>query len=176
MAPAAGMLLARRLERSGLGLSRGLLLGAFLPALALALLPARADYRLANSARSAARQVMERHGPEPGQVWFLGHWGFQYYMEQLGGRPVDVRDLELAPGDLVVLPTNNTNLFELPEQALGETTSLTLETSGWGGTMHPHHSGFHSDVWGPLPYSFGRVPAETYWLRRVITGVHTRAR
>ncbi len=37
-------------------------------------------------------------------VWFVGHWGFQYYCERVGMRPVVPGRSVLVPGDVLVLP------------------------------------------------------------------------
>ena len=89
MLPAVAMLLVRRLERRESpgnpgGIERlGVPLGF---SLMIGLLVAQADYRQANSARTAA-WFFNRESPAKSKVLcFEGHWGFQYYMEQLGQR------------------------------------------------------------------------------------------
>ena len=59
-----------------------------LAAAILSMLIAAADYRQANCARAAARLYQQRFGAEARNVCFLGHWGFQYYMEQSGREAV----------------------------------------------------------------------------------------
>ncbi|MFO0937014.1 MAG: hypothetical protein U0798_10925 [Gemmataceae bacterium] len=39
-----------------------------------------------------------------GTVWFNGHWGFQYYCERAGMKPVDCDVSLLEPGDWLVFP------------------------------------------------------------------------
>jgi hypothetical protein len=39
-----------------------------------------------------------------GTGYFIGHWGFQYYAEQSGMRPLAPARTELRPGDWIVLP------------------------------------------------------------------------
>lgn len=43
-------------------------------------------------------------GPAGSTVWCLGKWGFHYYCERAGMRPVVAEQSVLAPGDLLVLP------------------------------------------------------------------------
>jgi hypothetical protein len=43
------------------------------------------------------------------QVWCSGHWGFHYYCEHAGMRPVVPGSSQLAPGDLMVAPTTPTS-------------------------------------------------------------------
>jgi hypothetical protein len=52
----------------------------------------------------AAAVTAER--PAGSTVWFAGHWGFQYYCERAGMRPVVPGQSVLAPGDLLVLPVH----------------------------------------------------------------------
>ena len=39
--------------------------------------------------KKAANEIMAVYKNEKRQVWFQGHWGFQYYMESLGAIPLD---------------------------------------------------------------------------------------
>jgi hypothetical protein len=41
-----------------------------------------------------------------GDVWYVGHWGFQYYAEQAGMKPVVPRSSRLKPGDWIVVPND----------------------------------------------------------------------
>jgi 4-amino-4-deoxy-L-arabinose transferase-like glycosyltransferase len=42
--------------------------------------------------------------PGDARIWFTGHWGWQWYAERNGFSGVDVRQLELAPGDFLIIP------------------------------------------------------------------------
>lgn len=74
------------------------------------LLEARAEQ---GAVEEAARQIRERG--DGGRVWFVGHWGFQYYAERAGMTPISAYDASDAPiaipprsrlreGDWLVLP------------------------------------------------------------------------
>jgi hypothetical protein len=92
--PAAGILLARRLDTLGIASVKRLQAEVALALLASGLLSfwiAQADADWANSAKQAAFVLRQRTRNETGTVWFQGHWGFQYYMEQLGMPPFDYR-------------------------------------------------------------------------------------
>ena len=168
MAPAFGILLARRVEQRRLSLGAGSEvwskpLMALIPAVLVALWVTHADYRLANSARTAAVVAHEKLKSRPGRVWFVGHWGFQYYMESYGGRPIDLHGTPIATGDVVVLPRNNTNLAPLPRERLYPLEQIDLPAGCWGSTICPEMGAcFYSSVWGPLPFVFGPVPREQY--------------
>ena len=59
---------------------------------------AQAEKVLAERAAAVVR-------PEPGEtVWFNGHWGFQYYCDRAGMKPVVPGQSALKPGDWLVYP------------------------------------------------------------------------
>jgi hypothetical protein len=98
LAPAAAILLARRLQTmAGSFRENAWSWCPLLPAAAIALNLAVADQRVANAARTAARQIAEQYQPAGHPLWFEGHWGFQYYMDKLGGQPVDCERSRLLP-------------------------------------------------------------------------------
>ncbi len=164
MVPAVGILLARRLEQNILtgwktrprGAAIGLAAGAM-----LALLVTQADFCLALAVRQSAQQAGVKHGREPGALWYQGHWGFQYYMDALGALPLDIKHSALKPGDILVVPENNTSLF--PVNSETATLRETITVSGprrlttWS---TPAGAGFFAAAEGPLPFAFGRVPPE----------------
>ncbi len=45
-----------------------------------------------------------RGGAPSGQVWYVGHWGFQYYCEREGMKPLIAKQTVARAGDYVVLP------------------------------------------------------------------------
>lgn len=159
MAPAAGILMMRRLQTRGYARA-SLMLPLALSAL-LALTVARADYQFANSQRAVAYAIHERQ--TEGTVWFAGHWGFQYYMQRLGARPLDENTTEYVLGDLLVIPSNNPYPNEPPE-------GVTAERGGypgpqWLSTMsRVKQTGFHAAMYGPVPYGLGLTTPEYYFL------------
>ena len=133
-----------------------------LPGLAVALAVTLADARHATSARAAAAEIAPRY-QDAGTLWFQGAWGFQYYMEAAGAQRVDGVDDVLAPGDVLVTPQNNTNLFTLPAAAGRVIESAEFPVLSWITTQNEQAgAGFHSDRWGPLPFIVGSAPRETY--------------
>lgn len=169
MIPAVSLLLIRRLEARDFfreWRSTRLLLGPLGVSLLIALLVARADYRLADSARTAASFMTQKLGVAPGAIWFEGHWGFQHYMEKLGAKALDRHDLHLSSNDLIVVPTHNSYLFPLPEDQVEPWSEHEFTASKWLSTMSAG-AGYYSDGWGPLPYVFCPAPAEQYVVFRV---------
>lgn len=172
MAPAAALLAARRLQARyrDLDTNRRLRLW-LLPAAAVSLLVAWGDAQLANSARTAAQVIHERYESEAGPIWFEGHWGFQYYMQRYGHRPLDLAVPQVEAGDLIIIPENNSNVKKLsPDQvALVEVLEFPLPLRIT--TMHPQvGAGFYACGKGPMPFGIGEVPPERYFVFRVKQG------
>jgi hypothetical protein len=163
MAPAAGILLARRLESRGganeaiaAGGRRHIVIGLAASAL-LALLVAGSDFVLAVAVRQSARQTYERYGHGGQTVWFQGHWGFQYYLAEMGGQAQDKRHPGFRDGDVLAVPLNNTNLDPpaAPRDAFYVNGPQFLtDMNLYAG------AGFYSSSDGPLPFIFGHVPPE----------------
>ncbi len=172
LAPITGILVVRGLERPaarGAATTAGTALRwvALAPGLALGFGVALADQRLANSARDAAAALSARHGAGD-TPWFLGHWGFQWYMQEAGARPVDLEEGTLAPGAILFVPENGSGIPDVPWQAVTVLEELALPIDGWISTMSVHtRAGFHASVHGPLPFALGPVPPERYRAVRV---------
>lgn len=165
----AGILIARRLESRARASRRKrpvtlIPLGA---AMIVSLAVTYADCRFANTARVAAATIREKY--PNARVSFQGHWGFQYYMEQLGMKAVDVQHPELATGDIVVVPTTNTNIYPMPRDWTKVRDTVTVPSSGWLATMNSHvGAGFYADVFGPLPFAAGSIPSEQFTVYQVV--------
>jgi hypothetical protein len=168
MVPAVAILLLRRIET--VGEFKPLPFAWFLGgAAALSLLVARAEYQLANSARAAAVEIKNKFGQTAATtIWFQGHWGFQYYAEANGLLAFDSTHPPSHPGDLIVLPFNNTNLVAIPKESVERVTAIEVPASRWVATMsRPLGAGFYMDILGPLPFAFGAVPPEKYYVLRL---------
>src|SRR5437762_5996700 len=159
MAPAVMILLLRRFTASGA--SNGhTLWWPLLPAALVSLLVTTADYKFANTAQLASSYFQNRFRTEPGTVWFEGHWGFQYYMEQWRAKPVDQNERGIFSGDLIIIPMNNTNI-SLPATP-GRMEQVTFPQFLLATMSLETGAGFYSSRWGPLPWVFARIPPEPY--------------
>ena len=168
MVPAVAILLLRRSEV--VRMSANLRLTWLFGAVAIfSLLITLADYRLADSARAAATKIRSKFRiPSSATVWFQGHWGFQYYAQGYGFRAFDSTNTRTRPGDLMVLPFNNTNLKPIPESTFEHIEMIELPVFPWIATMgRAVGAGFYTDIVGPLPFSFGAVPPEKYYVIRL---------
>jgi hypothetical protein len=127
---------------------------------------AHADGELARSARDASEIIRRRAGGQV--VWFEGHWGFQYYMERWGARPLDVKTTLCMPGDILVVPRNNSSPYDVPDGTVSEIERLQLWQPELVATMDwKLGAGFYSDVWGALPFRFGVGSVDQYDVYRV---------
>jgi hypothetical protein len=160
MGPAVAILLARRLERNRHLLPAGIKL-SFVASASLSLLAAHADFQQAETARQMTQQICRCYGTASARVWFQGHWGFQYYMQLAGAWPVDLRKLELIPGDILVVPEGNSNDPRIDLKIAALDCEVSLPDFPWFATHNASvGAGFYSSFWGPLPFAFGSVPAE----------------
>jgi len=173
MFPAFGVLVGRRLERlesaDAPGSYKRMVL-PLIPSLIISLLVVWSDYRLADTVRRAADVVSVKYAGIAGSLWFQGHWGFQYYMEEKVGKPINALQLTVAPltlarGDMVIVPSNNYCNYHIPGELLGLVGTTRFASSRWLSTMSdPLKAGFYSDErWGPLPFAFGHVSDEEYY-------------
>jgi 4-amino-4-deoxy-L-arabinose transferase-like glycosyltransferase len=168
MAPAVGILLVRQIGRpTGEGYGRIVPRWMYLPligGMVLSILVCRSDYLLAQASRRAAEVISKRFETYAGGIWFQGHWGFQYYMEKEGAMALDQSEPVVGVGGIIVTPLNNTNTRSLSEETAQLGKVFEFKTCSWLTTMSPLlGAGFHSDMWGPLPYVIGRVEPETYY-------------
>ncbi len=165
MAPAVGILLARRRDQNDLAGRKtrtGILAIGLAASATLAFLVAQADFLLAHAVRQCVREVSARFEPGGTTLWFQGHWGFQYYLQAAGASPFDLKLSTLKPGDRLIVPANNTNLLPLkPEKAVLQETIIVPGPYLLATWNQPTGAGFYSSAWGPLPFALGDVPAES---------------
>ena len=159
LVPPAAVLVARGMSMSNL---RRPLLAIALGA-GIALVAAWGDATIARADRAAALDFARRSKDYSGNRWFMGHWGFQWYMEQQGIRAIDAARNVIEPGDLIFVPIINTNLIELPEPAVRRIDELSLPGFTWATTADRRlGAGFYSNLIGPLPLVIGCAEARRY--------------
>jgi hypothetical protein len=171
--PALAILVARQFERvTGPAWLRWVPVGISGP---VALLVTMADAQFAASARTAARQISAKYvAPPDGQLWFQGHWGFQYYLQRAGWLPVDFAQANTKIGDWVATPYNNVKILLLPDEYVAAVEEWPVSTCFWVATQHPDTgAGFHANQLGPLPFYFGPVPPESYQVQRLAKPIPT---
>jgi len=166
MAPATAILVVRHL---GLFQNLGALKYApLLLAGGLSIMIAMADCSEANCARAAARLFQGRYRAELGKVWFQGHWGFQYYMEQWGAKPFDRKNPRVAHGDLLVGLFSDTNIAQLSTQTVATQSESTFNALPLVTTLrYGTGAGFYSSLHGPLPWVINKLPSPRYYAARI---------
>jgi len=126
-----------------------------------ALLLTWSDFSHAIAVRECVNQVREKYARTTGTLWFQGHWGFQFYMEQFGGKPVDFKHPELTTGDFVAIPAINTNIRPPDPRYSTLLDVFTVPGPGWFTTWnYKVGAAFYASLLGPLPFAFGAVPPE----------------
>jgi hypothetical protein len=168
--PAAGILLARRLDAMPANSIRwrpAMLAVPLAVAGAVSLWLAWADTELANSTRTAATIIEQKTRDQPGKVWFMGHWGFQYYMESFGARPVVVNDPPQSAGDFLAIAERD-RLFEIRPAFVSSRDVIQIPMRlGITTVQRELGTGFYSSDLGPLPFAIGPVSPERYELIRL---------
>jgi tetratricopeptide (TPR) repeat protein len=169
MAPAVGILLARRLDYVRSSSAARPWPWEYVPLVftgLLGLAATWADSCQGNAARLAAAEFNHRYAGQGHNVWFTGHWGFQYYMESYGFKPLGDTSA-VAAGDVLILPASHDSLPAAFASWLSAAGTLEMPTCGLLATASPSvGAAFYAGLEGPLPFGFGVVPPESY---RVMT-------
>ena len=157
LGPPAAILIASRLTAHGIP-SIKLTAASLIFATLLSLAVCWGDYRLAGAGREVSARVLSLPRSEGKMIWFQGHWGFQHYMEAGGAKALDVN---VYPGDLIVIPNNNTNTYPINPNIVAPVGYIELPASRWVTTNYSG-AGFYAHIIGPLPFAFESVPLERY--------------
>jgi len=83
------------------------------------------DWIEATAAQRAVDQVIAAVRPvDPkSTIWFMGHWGFQFYAERRGMRPCAADESEFSAGDWLAVPSPN-DLHPTRTQDIGATRKV----------------------------------------------------
>jgi len=135
---------------------------------AISLLVAAADFFLANAGRAAAQQLAGAYPSATNKLWFQGHGGYQYYQEKSGARAVDFFRSTLAPGELMVLPANSSNRKRPEASEVERAAVFEFPTCSWLSTVHAGTGAGFYGASGLLPFVFGPVPPEEYFVYRFV--------
>ena len=151
-----GILIARRLEANtakGMEPGKASFVIPLVLSATLALWVAMADFILAKAVRTSAEQVLVKCQGSKGVLWFGGHWGFQYYMQALGARPVDRNTTLVKAGDDYAIPCNNANLADfISLDGATRLETVSVHNPCWLATHNQSvGAGFYSSIFGPVP-------------------------
>lgn len=167
MAPAVGILAARmvppRAESASLRMSVPIGLAA---SACLALIVAWSDYAMAGAGKRAGEDLAKVRESLGAEVWVQGNWGMRWYLEEAGAKPFD-RNNGPHLGDIVVQSSNNL-IYPLPRELRTLEREAVFPVFPWLATMDRRlGAAFYAAIWGPLPYSFGRVAPESFYYWRM---------
>ena len=123
---------------------------------------ALADAELADRYRRVALEVRRDN---PGRrIWYVGEWGFRYYMGTVGGLYLRSTDESPGVGDFIVRPVNAgmhemspgvkrraVRIQEIPLQSRWPIRLTSFEAK----------AGYYSHHWGYLPWAPSHAPLET---------------
>jgi hypothetical protein len=155
-APAAALWLTRRSRDLAPGRARACLVGSTVAGVALGLLIAHTDARFADLGRRAAAELIAPEVRAGHRVWFAGHWGFQWYAERAGARPLVAGPQPPArPADLVVSSARTDGgalVWTIPRRRL----LRSIGDDAPGGRLMSDGAGFWSNSYGWLPWVFAR--------------------
>ncbi len=158
MAPAVAILV---LQKFGNHRRAAWSLGA---AAILSLALAAADYAQANSARAAARSFRKQYAAQMERVRFLGHWGFQYYLQPAGARPFNRKSPEFVAGDILLAPETDLLLTPVATEKLTPLAKSSFEGVPFVSNFKAGSgAGFYSSFFGPLPWVINRIEPEKYY-------------
>jgi len=176
LAPPAILLLLSQSSWSPRKRTLSLLLGANL---LLVIIVAIGDARVAGVYREfIERRVAPLLSESRGRFYFSGHWGFQYYSEQLGGEAADETNPPvLRPHDLMVvartawpdvLQPSRVNGQEISSVAVDFNPNWLIRTIDCRGGVNFYASKTYGCRYPTfLPFGFSRGPVETFLVYRV---------
>lgn len=134
-------------------------------ALALSLAVAWGDYQYAVAQRALAAEARQMFTGVTGQKYYQGHWGFQYYLEQMGdvrATPLKTHSEFVSSRDRMVVPSNNTNIDLRARDLFIERDERSVPVPSWVITNADRlGAGFYlGRVGNPLPFRIVKAPDE----------------
>jgi len=175
IAPAAGMIFARRMEEKDDKKMKAILklYLPLVPTLITAVFVAWADYDFAKAERFAANYIYAKYANGARHIWFQKHWGFQYYMESHGEKAVaiDWHDSHISKGDIVVFSLTHYRPGGHSKALIPTIETLSFTPSGGLATVDPGTyskttAGFYSSTSAALPYFLGPQSGDIYLVKQ----------
>jgi hypothetical protein len=128
----------------------------------------RADAALAEVGRRATAELIEPRVAAGQRVWFVGHWGFQWYAENAGARPVTLTPPYPSRGDFLVVDLGggtSTPLLDMMANRFPRMVQVghVLDPEPGGRIMDGKLGvGFYSNAAGHLPWAWGTTPVDVF--------------
>lgn len=102
-----------------------------------------------------------------GEIWFVGHSGFQYYMQNKNYRILGVNDNSPKKGDIIIkatIPSPRKFTDELKKR-ISLIDTIEYDSVLPIRTLNPQaRAGFYTYGGGFLPYSFSDYPVEAFYI------------
>jgi hypothetical protein len=135
--------------------------------LAIGLAASLGDWQIASSAQRAANDLVLPHLRAGETVWFQGHWGFQYYAQALGAKPMEIGSTDPKPGELVAIPMINTNVLGVAPHDYEVVDHRAYPVTSPLTTLGPLSSaGYYASILGVLPFGANLGDSAEYWVFR----------
>lgn len=170
LVPPTCIIAARRLddaEAEQVLAAKPISVGGLVVAALISLALSTADYRWAVANKRAAMALTKKYRADGATVWFVGHWGFQYYAQRAGGVAMEYDRLDLRPGEHVLSPEINSNIRP-PSQRIATVVEEVSVPPVWPTLMsNEAAAGFYSSAWGKLPYSLTSTSADHFTVYRI---------
>jgi len=150
--------------------------GAAMATCCIALAVALADQQFADANREFAQVTAKRHLDRGERMWFAGHWGLQYYLEEVGARPINFRNQIVHNGDLIVYPAFNSQvrILELP---YAHEPTVIIKNKYWFHTISPFaRAGFYVSEVASLPFNVGESRSAEFATVRVVEAAERNKR
>ena len=127
------------------------------------------DWQMANCARVEASRIRSAL-PESAHIYFVGHWGWQWYAGKNGMRQYDLQTTQLMTGDYLVAPhiigavpisaRYGPYLKPVRDFAYSPPSSFLPRTVS-------SQANFYGGGWNPLPWTLSSGPLETFTVFQV---------
>ena len=142
--------------------------GALVLSLAWGLFLAQADFEFARMYPRAAEAYSRMYSGF--DTYVTGEWGFRYYFDRMGAKPLPADVSSVRGGSLLVRPGLAVP-YDMPADLASMTmplASLSFDLKTPFRTMDPHvPAGFYSTGWGLIPFSISDKSLETLEIRQV---------
>ncbi len=141
-----------------------------------------ADYQYADAYRQYARRARERFAGRSETVWFVGHWGWQFYAQRAGFRMLNRDGPYPAATDLLIWP-KRVHIGDVMNANAGLRSRLELQESVVYRSRLPIRTmsveagaGFYATIRRRIPYRFAcGSPLEIFQVYRILPAEPTES-
>ena len=126
------------------------------------------DFELALTYKVFPQSIRQNYPEE--KIWFIGEWGFRYYMKEQGGVYLLSDDTRPSSGGIIVKP-QMAGLHQMAEsvsnQCLITEPFVVFSPNPLRILNLAAKTGFYSSGFGLLPYSISNTPIESFDICRI---------